>query len=113
MPDVFIVGIGIHPFGRTEGRTGLQQGAYAARQALADAGVQWSDIQFGFGGSDAAGAADAIVNELGMTGLPFINVKNGCATGGSALIGAWRHSAGGGGDQRPRPRTRAADLPGR
>ena len=25
---------------------------------------------------------------LGLTGLPFINVKNGCATGGSALIGA-------------------------
>ncbi|HEX5536957.1 MAG TPA: thiolase family protein [Sphingobium sp.] len=95
MPDVFIVGIGIHPFGRTEGRTGLQQGAYAARQALTDAGVQWSDIQFGFGGSDAAGAADAIVNELGLTGLPFINVKNGCATGGSALIGAWQAIASG------------------
>ena len=28
--DVAIVGIGIHPFGRTPGRSGLQQGAYAA-----------------------------------------------------------------------------------
>ncbi|MEZ5656398.1 MAG: thiolase family protein [Sphingobium sp.] len=95
MKDVFIIGIGIHPFGRTEGLTGLQQGAYAARQALSDAGLEWQDMQFGYGGSDAAGAADAIVNELGLTGLPFINVKNGCATGGSALIGAWQAIASG------------------
>lgn len=95
MSDVFIVGIGIHPFGRTDGLTGLQQGAHAARVALADAGLEWTDMQFGFGGSDAAGNADAIVNELGLTGLPFINVKNGCATGGSALIGAWQAIASG------------------
>ncbi|RVT43278.1 thiolase family protein [Sphingobium algorifonticola] len=95
MSDVFIVGIGIHPFGRTDGLMGLQQGAHAARVALADAGVDWRDMQFGFGGSDAAGNADSIVNELGLTGLPFINVKNGCATGGSALIGAWQAIASG------------------
>ncbi len=95
MADVFIVGIGIHPFGRTDGLSGLQQGAYAARAAMADAGVTWPDIQFGFGGSDASGNADTIVNELGLTGLPFINVKNGCATGGSAMIGAWQGIASG------------------
>ncbi|GFJ86485.1 acetyl-CoA acetyltransferase [Phytohabitans rumicis] len=26
--------------------------------------------------------------ELGLTGVPFVNVKNGCATGGSALVSA-------------------------
>ena len=93
--DVFIIGIGIHPFGRTDERSGLQQGAYAARLALADAGLEWADMQFGFGGSEAAGNADTIVNELGLTGLPFINVKNGCATGGSALIGSWQAIASG------------------
>ncbi|MFV8783137.1 thiolase family protein [Microbulbifer sp. SA54] len=87
--DVAIVGIGIHPFGRTPGRSGLQQGAYAARQALKDAGVEWKDMQFGFGGSASAGSADALVNELGLTGMPFMNVANGCATGGSALISAY------------------------
>ncbi|AUW58931.1 acetyl-CoA acetyltransferase [Sphingobium sp. SCG-1] len=95
MSDVYIVGIGIHPFGRTDARSGLQQGAYAARAALTDAGLEWSDMQFGFGGSDASGNADTIVNEMGLTGLPFINVKNGCATGGSALIGAWQAIASG------------------
>ncbi len=95
MSDVYIVGIGIHPFGRTDGLSGIQQGAHAARVALADAGLEWRDMQFGFGGSDASGNADTIVNELGLTGLPFINVKNGCATGGSALIGSWQAIASG------------------
>jgi len=81
--------LGIHPFGRTPERSGLQQGAYASRMALKDAGVEWKDMQFGFGGSISAGSADALVNELGLTGLPFINVNNGCATGGSSLISAY------------------------
>jgi acetyl-CoA C-acetyltransferase len=87
--DVAIVGIGIHPFGRTPSRSGLQQGAYAAREALKDAGVEWRDMQFAFGGSASAGSADTLVNELGLTGIPFINVANGCATGGSSLISAY------------------------
>jgi len=88
--SVYIVGIGMHPFGRNEGVSGRQQGAVAARAALADAGVEWRDVQFAFGGSMAAGFADALVDNLGLTGVPFINVVNGCATGGSALIGAYQ-----------------------
>jgi acetyl-CoA acetyltransferase len=45
-------------------------------------------MQFAFGGSHSAGSADALVNELGLTGLPFTNVANGCATGGSSLMAA-------------------------
>jgi len=86
---VYIVGAGIHPFGRTPERTGLQQGVFAVRQALGQAGLDWRDIQFAYGGSDAAGKADTMVSELGLTGLPFINVANGCATGGSAMFGAY------------------------
>jgi len=86
MSRVAIVGIGIHPFGRTEGVSGQDQGAYAVREACKDAGVEWSDIEFAFGGSQAAGAADTMVSKLGLTGLQFINVANGCATGGSALL---------------------------
>jgi acetyl-CoA C-acetyltransferase len=88
--EVAIVGVGIHPFGRTEGVTGRQQGAIAARAALADAGIEWGDVQFAFGGSDAAGNADALVADLGLTGVEFVNVSNGCATGGSALAMADR-----------------------
>lgn len=87
--DVAIVGIGIHPFGRTPERSGMQQGAYAARAALKDAGVDFKDMQFAYGGSHSAGSADSLVNELGLTGLPFTNVANGCATGGSSLMSAY------------------------
>ena len=89
MVDVAIIGIGIHPFGRTDGVTGLEQGVFAARQALKDAGLEWSDMNFAYGGSAAAGAADTMVSKLGLTGLQFINVSNGCATGGSALQSAY------------------------
>ncbi|MEH6581154.1 MAG: thiolase family protein [Halioglobus sp.] len=89
MTEVAIIGIGLHPFGRTPTRSGLQQGAFAARAALKDAGLAWRDMQFAFGGSASAGSADALVNELGLTGLPFTNVSNGCATGGSSLMSAY------------------------
>jgi acetyl-CoA C-acetyltransferase len=83
--DVAIIGIGMHPFGRTDHLSGLEQGAHALRAALADAGVPWEAVGVAYGGSSAAGNADALSNLLGLTGIPFVNVANGCATGGSAL----------------------------
>ena len=88
MTRVAIVGIGMHEFGRTDGVSGLDQGAVAVRRALADAGLGWEDMQFAVGGSAAAGAADSLVSRLGLTGLQFTNVSNGCATGGTALFTA-------------------------
>jgi acetyl-CoA C-acetyltransferase len=85
---VAVVGAGIHPFGRHEGVSGLEMAAVAARAALRDAGIGWQDVEFAAGGSDAAGNADTTVSVLGLTGVPFINVRNGCATGGSALATA-------------------------
>jgi acetyl-CoA acetyltransferase len=87
---IAIVGAGIHPFGRHEGVSALEMGAHAVRAALADAGIAWTDVQFAYGGSEDGGNADTMVTELGPTGLPFTNVKNGCATGGSALVAAVR-----------------------
>lgn len=87
---VAIVGVGIHPFGRTPGVSGRQQGSIAARAALSDAGIAWPDVDAAFGGSYAAGNADALVSDLGLTGLEFVNVLNGCATGGSSLAMAAR-----------------------
>jgi acetyl-CoA acetyltransferase len=87
-PEIAIVGVGIHPFGRHDGVSALTMGAHAVRAALADAGVAWRDIQFAYGGSEDGGNADTMVAELGPTGLPFVNVKNGCATGGSSLVSA-------------------------
>jgi acetyl-CoA acetyltransferase len=94
MSDVYIIGAGIHPFGRHDDKTALDQGIFAVRESLRDAGLDWSDIQFAFGGT-SGGNSDAMLPHLGLTGVQFINVANGCATGGSALLsGYWAIKSG-------------------
>ena len=85
---VSIVGAGLSRFGRQPELTGRELGLQAIEAALRDAGLEWTDVQVAFGGSDGAGLADTLVADLGLTGIPFTNVKNGCATGGSALMSA-------------------------
>src|SRR5947208_15825447 len=83
--DVAIVGVGLHPFGRFPGMSGIDMGAVAIRRALADAGVEWRDIQFGFAGSYEVDNPDAVVALLGLTGIPFTKVYNGGAPARSVL----------------------------
>ncbi len=47
-------------------------------------------MQVAVGGSAEVDQPDAVVAELGLTGIPFTNVYNGCATAGSALALAKR-----------------------
>ena len=87
--DVSIVGTGLHPFGRHAPElTGMSMGANAIRLAVADAGLSWSDVDYAVGGSNVSGKPDTLVSQLGLTGIPFVNVRNGCATGGVALATA-------------------------
>jgi acetyl-CoA acetyltransferase len=85
---IAVVGAGIYPFGRHDGIGALQMAESAVRGALADAGVSWSDIDYAVGGSNVSGKPDTLVSALGLTGLPFVTVRNGCATGGVALATA-------------------------
>ena len=82
--DVAIIGVGLHPFGRFEGKSAMQMGVDAIVAAVADAGLQWRDIQFATGGSWTVANPDAIVAMVGLTGIPFTNVFNACATAASA-----------------------------
>ncbi|MGX6509674.1 thiolase family protein [Rhodococcus sp. SJ-2] len=83
MNEVAIIGIGMHPFGRFD-KTAMEMGTDAIRAALADAGLEWKDIQFAVGGSWEVANPDAIVGLMGLTGIPFTNVFNACATAASA-----------------------------
>jgi acetyl-CoA C-acetyltransferase len=85
MHDVAIIGVGLHPFGRFGKKTAIEMGADAVRLALGDAGVEWRQIQFAFGGSAEVDNPDAVVSLLGATGIPFMDVYNGCATAATAL----------------------------
>ena len=84
MNDVAIIGAGLHPFGRFEGKSAMEMAADAIHLALADAGVAWKDIQFAVGGSWTVANPDAIVGMVGLTGIPFTDVFNACATAASA-----------------------------
>jgi acetyl-CoA acetyltransferase len=86
--DVAIIGVGLHPFGRFPGKSAIEMGAAAARLAMKDAGIEWRQVQFAFGGSYEVDNPDSIVNQLGMTGIPFFNMYNGCATAASVLTQA-------------------------
>ena len=85
MDNVAIIGVGIHPFGRFGAKSAIEMGAEAVRAALADAGVEWRQVQFAFGGSREVDNPDAVVSLLGLTGIPFMDVYNGCATAATAL----------------------------
>ena len=82
--SVAIIGVGLHPFGRFE-KTAMEMGADAIQLALTDAGVDWKDIQFGFGGSYEVSNPDAVTRLVGLTGITFTNVFNACATSASAI----------------------------
>ena len=56
-----------------------------------DAGVDWKDIQFGFGGSYEVSNPDAVTRLVGLTGITFTNVFNACATAASAIPADRRH----------------------
>ena len=100
MYDVAIIGVGLHPFGRFAGKSALEMGADAVRLACADAGLEWADVQFAVGGSSEVDFPDAVLSLVGLTGIPFMDVYNGCATAATALgltadgIRSGRHEIG-------------------
>ncbi|GAB2585542.1 lipid-transfer protein [Ramlibacter solisilvae] len=62
-------------------------GAQAVRLALADAGIGYESIQQAYAsyiyGDSCSG--QRVLYDVGMTGVPVINVHNNCASGSSAL----------------------------
>src|SRR5271170_2079671 len=89
-PEIAIIGVGLHPFGRYEDRSALEMGAVAISRALRDAGVQWSDVGSLYAGSLEVANPEAVTGLAGMTGLPARATLSGCATGNSLLTLAAR-----------------------
>jgi acetyl-CoA acetyltransferase len=85
---VEIAGVGIHPFGRFEGKPVTQMGVEAVGAALADAGIGRGGFQAAFCGAVYSGVAAGhkVLDAMGMTGMPIVDVEAGCASGGAALM---------------------------
>jgi acetyl-CoA acetyltransferase len=85
---VEVAGIGIHPFGRFEDETVTEMGVAAVRAALADGGVDRRGFQAAFCGTAYSGVAAGhrVLDAIGATGGPIVDVEAGCASGGAALM---------------------------
>lgn len=87
MRDVVVAGVGIHPFGRFP--VGYRElGAHAVREALADAGVGLHEVELTLVANVGAEMAKGqnVLDPIGRTGRPIINVESACASSGSALF---------------------------
>jgi acetyl-CoA acetyltransferase len=88
--DVAVVGVGMHPWGKW-GRPFRSYGVHAAREALADAGMEWLDVQLVVGGETVrngyAGyvAGATFAQALGWNGARVATAYAACATGAQAL----------------------------
>jgi len=93
-----VIGVGMVKFAKPGASEDYNvMAAKAARAALADAGVDYKDIQqahvgYVFGDSTCGQRA---VYEVGLTGIPVFNVNNNCSTGSTALMLARQAIEGG------------------
>lgn len=86
MSDVYIVGIGVHPFGRFDSSY-EEIGAAAAADALRDAGVEWKAIQAAYMARMYLPATSGVrvLRRLGATDISIVDIEAACASGGAAL----------------------------
>lgn len=97
MREVYVLGVGLHPFGRFEGKDVIDIGREAVVSAIRDAGIRWQEVEAAYCGTVFAGpmAGNKVLARVGLTGLPIVNLENACAGGGSALRAACQEIAGG------------------
>lgn len=93
--EIAIVGMGLHPWGVWKEKSMAEMATYAIINALADAKMDWREIEAmacgGFmwiadrGGIPALILGTTTTSLMGRTGIPCTNVVNACATGQSIL----------------------------
>lgn len=92
MTDAYVVGVDMIKFGRFPDKTVPQIGAEAALLALDDCGLKIQDMEALYCGNlgQASGmVGQRILQQIGQTGIPVVNVSNACATGATAFREAW------------------------
>lgn len=86
---VIVAGVGMIPFTKPGASEPYDvMGSQATRQALADAGLEYSKVEQAYVGyvyGDST-CGQAALYGVGLSGIPIINVNNNCSTGSSALF---------------------------
>jgi acetyl-CoA acetyltransferase len=95
---VNVIGVGMTKFQKPGASEDYNvMAAKAARAALADAKVEFADIEQAYAGyvfGDSI-CGQRAVYDVGLTGIPVFNVNNNCSTGSTALFLARRAIEGG------------------
>jgi acetyl-CoA acetyltransferase len=98
---VLVAGVGMIPFTKPgANRPYPEMAAEAVRAALADAGLDYAQLQQAYVGyvyGDSTAGQRALY-EVGMSGIPIVNVNNNCSTGSTALYLARQAVASGAAD---------------
>ncbi|PHM21147.1 MAG: lipid-transfer protein [Curvibacter sp. PD_MW3] len=99
--DVYVAGVGMIPFTKPGANLPYpQMAAQATQAALTDAGIGYEHMQQAYVGyvyGDSTAGQRALY-EVGMTGIPVVNVNNNCSTGSTALFLARQAVASGAAD---------------
>ena len=91
--DIAVLGVGMHPWGKW-GRNFVEYGVAAARDAIRDAGIDWTDVQFVSGadtmrnGYPGYVAGATFAQALGWTGARVASSYAACASGVTAIEAA-------------------------
>lgn len=96
---VFVAGVGMTKFEKPGSREWdyPDMAREAGTNALADAGVGYEQVEQAFVGyvHGESTSGQRAVYELGLTGIPVVNVNNNCSTGSTALFLAAQAVRGG------------------
>lgn len=96
MREVVVAGIGTTRFNAYDADVKwFHLGAEAILNILKDAEMQWPDIQAAFCASvyQGTGSGHQAIKEIGLTGIPIVNIENACSSGGSAFRLAYQSVA--------------------
>jgi sterol carrier protein 2 len=87
--NAFVTGVGMIPFAKPGASAPYHHmAAQAVRAALDDAGLSYDDVEQAYAGyvyGDSTCGQKALY-QVGMTGIPIVNVNNNCSTGSTALF---------------------------
>ncbi|MGW4245311.1 lipid-transfer protein [Nocardia sp. NPDC004722] len=102
---VYVVGVGMTKFEKPGRRKNEDGSAWdypdmareSGTKALADAGIDYREVEQAYVGYvyGESTSGQRAVYELGMTGIPVVNVNNNCSTGSTALYLAAQAIRGG------------------
>ncbi|MCG8381627.1 MAG: thiolase family protein [Gammaproteobacteria bacterium] len=93
MEDVYIVGVGMTPFGKFLDKSVKQLTRESVSQAMTDTGARLADIESAYFSNTGQGhfegqlmvGGEVALRDMGFEGIPIVNTENACASASTAL----------------------------